>query len=189
MYEEPRTNSLDFLGVLLVKLLHLLPCIDPVDVLVRTGQVLRHGCRPVHKPQVEVGGLELLEGVEESLLGAQVVIVVELGGEEEGFTGNTGSLDAFADLGFVTCTLKRKDDIVSDIEEHNGWMREHTVSSSGVDVLVTSLETDFNGLLDSTGLRLPSACRDRSMGELDSSGHKNGLRTYRDRESASQHRC
>jgi hypothetical protein len=52
----------------------------------------------VHEPEVEVVRAELGERLLESLLGAALVGVVELGGEEEGLAGDARGLDALADL-------------------------------------------------------------------------------------------
>lgn len=86
--------------MLLVELLHRLPGVKPVDAVVR-ATLAGHGCRPVHEPEVEVGGTELAERVLKCLGRATLVGVVELGGKEEGLAGNARGLDALANLGLV----------------------------------------------------------------------------------------
>lgn len=106
-------------------------CISPLD---RNSQYKQWGCRGSELlTEIEVGCLELLEGVLKRLIWLAVVGVVQLGGEEDFLARNTRVLDALADLALVA------------------------VRSGGIDVPVTGLECDLDSLLDETGLRLPGS--------------------------------
>jgi hypothetical protein len=122
--------------------------------VVRLGRVVPSvGSRPVHEPEVEVVGAKLRERVLKSLLSVALVGVVELGGQEEGLAGDTGGLDALADLSLVLVG--------------GGGCWERSVPSGSVrkgnertvDVLVAVLESELDGELDLSGLGLPGACR------------------------------
>ena len=63
------------------------------------------GNGPVHEDQVNVVGLELLQGLVHGLSNVLVVHVVNFGGQEEGLSGNTSILDTVSDFGFVSVGL------------------------------------------------------------------------------------
>ena len=65
----------------------------------------------MHQDQVDVVGLELLEGLVHGLGNVLVVHVVNLGGQEEGFSRDTSILNTVSDFGFVAVSL--------GTEEHN----------------------------------------------------------------------
>jgi hypothetical protein len=100
--EVGHADRAQLLGVLLVKRLHRLPGVEPVDGVVRLRRVLLgvRG-RPVHQPEVEVVRAEGRKRSLERSLGVALVGVVELGGEEERLAGDARGLDALADLVLV----------------------------------------------------------------------------------------
>jgi hypothetical protein len=118
-----------------------LPGLDEVPV----GKMLRQvigvgGAGPVHQVEVDVIGLEVLEGGINSLSDALVPGVVQLGGEPDLFAGHTGVLDTGTDLGLVA------------------------VSQSSVNVAVTGEKGVPHGHADLIGLGLP--CSQTDGGDL-----------------------
>lgn len=59
----------------------------------------------MHQDQINVVGLQLLQGLVHGLGNVLVVHVVDLGGQEEGFSGNTSILDTVSDFSFVAVGL------------------------------------------------------------------------------------
>lgn len=59
----------------------------------------------MHQDQVNVVGLQPLQGLVHGLGNVLVVHVVDLGGQEEGFSGNTSILDTVSDFSFVAVSL------------------------------------------------------------------------------------
>jgi hypothetical protein len=123
--KKRRTDGFDLVWVGLEDLLHLLPGVEPVERALRARKVLPHGRGPVHQPyimvrvscagdarrrtKVKVRDAELLERILERLLNLEVVVVVQLGGEEEGLAGDAGVLDALTDFVLVFCGRERLD--------------------------------------------------------------------------------
>jgi hypothetical protein len=64
---------------------------------------------PVHQDQVDVVGLELLERLVDNLGDVLVLHVVDLGGQEDLLSGNTGVDDTVTDLGLVSVSLGAED--------------------------------------------------------------------------------
>jgi hypothetical protein len=85
----------------------------------------------VHKVQVDVVGLEVLERRGDALFDALVPWVVKLGSDPDLLTGDTGVLDTETNLSLVA------------------------VGESSVNVTVTSEESGLDSLANLVGLRLP----------------------------------
>lgn len=65
----------------------------------------------MHEPEVEVVSFELGERLLESGQWAFVVVVVELGGEEERGAWDARGFDAVADLSFVACSMDESESV------------------------------------------------------------------------------
>jgi hypothetical protein len=63
------------------------------------------GNGPVHQDQINVVGSETLERLVDNFGNILVLHVVNLGGQEDLLSGNTGVLDTGTDLGLVTVSL------------------------------------------------------------------------------------
>lgn len=114
------------------QLLQLAPRVDEVPVRVVLLEVLRvRGAGPVHEVQVEVVGLQVLEGLAEALGDALVPGVVELRRQPDLGPGHARGLNPVADLLLVA------------------------VGEGRVDVSVACPEGRLNGVLDLVGLGLP----------------------------------
>jgi hypothetical protein len=94
----------------------------------------------VHQVQVNIVGLQVLEGVVNGLRDTLVPGVVELGGEPKLGTGNTGVLDAVADFLLVF------------------------VGGGSINVAVAVLESNLDGVADLVGLGLPGSQADGGDG-------------------------
>lgn len=152
------------------QLFHLLPGVGKLPVLVGDGLLLRVdgvcevGQRksereareltdrdgPVHENQVDVVGLEPLQGLVHGLGDVLVVHVVDLGGQEEGFSGDTGILDSVSDFGLVSVSL-------SAARGCQHRLAKGIPADVRVNVLVAGQQGGLDGLSDLVGLGLPCA--------------------------------
>lgn len=138
--EVGHADVLDLAGV--QKLLQLAPRVDKVPVGVVLLQVVWvGGAGPVHQVEVEVVGLQVLEGLVEALGDALVPGVVQLRGQPDLGPGHARRLDAVADLFLVA------------------------VGEGGVDVSVAGLKSCLDSVLHLVGLGLPcSKAQGRDLG-------------------------
>lgn len=100
----------------------------------------------MHKVEVDIVNTERLQRRGDSLRNALVPGVVELGGDEDLFTGDTGGADSSSDFGFVS------------------------IGKGGVDVTISSAEGVLDGLLDGAGLGLPGSQSDEGDGSTGVEG-------------------
>lgn len=110
------------------------------------------GAGPVHEPQIDVVGAQVLEAVVNGLGDALVVRVVQLGRQPDLVARHTGGLDAGADFLFVA------------------------VGGGGVDVTVAAAEGGLNGGLDLVGLGLP--CSEADGGDLVACVEREGATVF-----------
>jgi hypothetical protein len=118
-------------------------------------QVFRHrGARPVHEVQINVVCLEVLERAGDSLFDALVPGVVQLGGDPNLFTGNTGVDDPLANLGLVAI-CQGAGTVVRVSSGTRG-----NLDDVRVNMAVASEEGVLDGYANFVGLGLPGAQAD-----------------------------
>lgn len=117
----------------------------------------------MHQDQINVIGLELLQRLVHSLRNVLVVHVIDLGGQEEGFTGHTSVLDTVSDFGFVSVSLGAGGDagMSTRIAQSGRGRKDGNVR---INVLVAGQQGGLDSLSDLVGLGLP--CSETDSGDF-----------------------
>jgi hypothetical protein len=107
---------------------------------------------PVHKVQIDVIHTKALERRVNSVLHTVVPCVIKLGGDPDLFARNTRVPDALAYFSFVTVG---EGTTMGQSAQNFYSMMNRGVFNSRVNMAITLQQSNFDGLSDFVGLRLP----------------------------------